>query len=267
MAMVRFPLKVLSTLFELLLQSVRVYFGCYHCLRIILAVWGLLLVHSIGHVGILNSVNWIKLFLFRGRWGRRLTKLHRELRRAPNYDSWARISGEIDNLNRVSYMLDSDDDCDVRGLATHVDALWHARTNGNWEELAFLLRLSCQRNFCHLRNPALYAHSLVRTKSIVHKFYMETCSSIIALVDVSGLSDELLFEELRSMRLALGRTAFCLSGGGGLAIYHMGVLKTLIEHKMLPKIISGSSGGSLIAGFLAISTDDEFVREVSWLIG
>ena len=45
---------------------------------------------------------------------------------------------------------------------------------------------------------------------------------------------------------ALGRTALCLSGGGSLAMYHMGVIRVMIEHQVLPSVISGSSGGSIV---------------------
>ena len=45
------------------------------------------------------------------------------------------------------------------------------------------------------------------------------------------------------MRQAYGRTALMLSGGGGLGIYHIGIVKALFEADLLPRIISGSSAG------------------------
>lgn len=52
------------------------------------------------------------------------------------------------------------------------------------------------------------------------------------------------------MRHAVGRTALVLSGGGLMGMYHVGVVKVLYEQKLLPRIISGSSAGSIIAAFL-----------------
>lgn len=52
------------------------------------------------------------------------------------------------------------------------------------------------------------------------------------------------------MRHAVGRTALVLSGGGLMGMYHAGVIKTLYELKLLPRIISGSSAGSIIASFI-----------------
>jgi TAG lipase / steryl ester hydrolase / phospholipase A2 / LPA acyltransferase len=38
---------------------------------------------------------------------------------------------------------------------------------------------------------------------------------------------------------------------------HVGVLATLVEEKMFPRIISGSSAGSIIAGLCCTRVDDE----------
>jgi len=53
------------------------------------------------------------------------------------------------------------------------------------------------------------------------------------------------------MRHALGRTALVLSGGAILGLYHIGLIKCLYEENLLPKIIAGSSSGSIIAAFVA----------------
>lgn len=39
-----------------------------------------------------------------------------------------------------------------------------------------------------------------------------------------------------------------LSGGAYLGYYHIGVAKTLWLEKLMPRVISGASAGSLIAG-------------------
>jgi TAG lipase/steryl ester hydrolase/phospholipase A2/LPA acyltransferase len=67
---------------------------------------------------------------------------------------------------------------------------------------------------------------------------------------------------LNASQLALGHTALCLSGGGALAMHHMGVVRALLEMKMLPRVISGTSGGAIVAGFLAQRTDAELLTEV-----
>ncbi len=46
-------------------------------------------------------------------------------------------------------------------------------------------------------------------------------------------------------------------GGGNLGIYHFGVLKTLIERAAFPRVITGSSGGSILAGLIGVTKPEE----------
>ena len=50
-------------------------------------------------------------------------------------------------------------------------------------------------------------------------------------------------------------------------MYHMGVVRALIENGALPTVISGTSGGSIVAGVLAVHTDEEMVRGNSGVNG
>jgi hypothetical protein len=58
-------------------------------------------------------------------------------------------------------------------------------------------------------------------------------------------------------RHCFGRTALLLSGGAGLGVYHLGVVKALFEQNLLPKVIAGSSVGSLIASIICTRNDVE----------
>jgi TAG lipase/steryl ester hydrolase/phospholipase A2/LPA acyltransferase len=64
-------------------------------------------------------------------------------------------------------------------------------------------------------------------------------------------------------RHAFGRSALLLSGGGTLSWYHPGVVRTLLEQNMLPLVISGSSGGTLVAGVVGTHTDQEILEYIS----
>lgn len=61
--------------------------------------------------------------------------------------------------------------------------------------------------------------------------------------------DELPAEEklafFRETRHTFGRTALLLSGGGGLGTFHIGVVKALFEARLLPRVLAGSSVGSI----------------------
>ena len=54
-----------------------------------------------------------------------------------------------------------------------------------------------------------------------------------------------------------GRTALCLSGGAAFAYYHIGVLRALLDADLLPDVITGTSGGALVAALVATRTNEE----------
>jgi TAG lipase/steryl ester hydrolase/phospholipase A2/LPA acyltransferase len=58
------------------------------------------------------------------------------------------------------------------------------------------------------------------------------------------------YDFFNSSKHSMGRSALLLSGGGIMGGYHLGFIKQLYEHDMLPRIISGSSAGSIIASFI-----------------
>jgi TAG lipase/steryl ester hydrolase/phospholipase A2/LPA acyltransferase len=58
-------------------------------------------------------------------------------------------------------------------------------------------------------------------------------------------------------RHSFGRSALCLSGGATLGLYHIGVIKSLYEAKLLPRVISGASAGSIMAAILGTRKDNE----------
>jgi len=63
-------------------------------------------------------------------------------------------------------------------------------------------------------------------------------------------------------RHSFGRTALLLSGGAKRGLYHVGVIKELMEQGLLPRVISGSSAGSIVTAALGCLTDSEIRGEL-----
>ena len=51
--------------------------------------------------------------------------------------------------------------------------------------------------------------------------------------------------------------ALCLSGGASFAWYHFGVVKALLDASLLPDVVTGTSGGALVAALVATRTGEE----------
>lgn len=109
----------------------------------------------------------------------------------------------------------------------------------------------------------LYKHSRVGTKALIERYIESALATLDALIDASSTTREgvpdprAVMEQLLQARQAFGRSALLLSGGGTLGMNHIGVVKTLFEANLLPRIISGASAGSIVCAVLCTKTDDE----------
>ncbi|XP_063900689.1 uncharacterized protein LOC135120317 isoform X2 [Zophobas morio] len=65
---------------------------------------------------------------------------------------------------------------------------------------------------------------------------------------------DLLINFYENIRLRCGRSALLLSGGGLWGIFHVGVVKVLFFKRLLPKVISGSSAGAIVAAIICTKT-------------
>lgn len=78
--------------------------------------------------------------------------------------------------------------------------------------------------------------------------YIEAASDFDAQAKIKFFSDS---------RQSFGCSALVLQGGTALALYHIGVVKALNEQGLLPRIISGTAIGAMIAALICIHTDEE----------
>ena len=112
-------------------------------------------------------------------------------------------------------------------------------------------------------NLKLYKHSHVGTKDLIERYITSALETLLALLDISARAGcdvpetKHILEQVISTRQAFGRSALLLSGGATFGMNHIGVLKTLWEAKLLPRIISGASAGSIVCAVMCTRTDEE----------
>ena len=88
-------------------------------------------------------------------------------------------------------------------------------------------------------------------------FLGEVDSSLKLLRHSRQLTQEAKHAFFSHLYTNYGRTALCLSGGASFAYYHFGVVKALLDANLLPEVITGTSGGALVAALVATRTDSE----------
>ena len=140
-----------------------------------------------------------------------------------------------------------------------------AETNGTGEqravdELRSLAEACVKANFVGIENPRLYSQTYYGTKHRVQEFIDEVTASLSFLVHTRQLSRDDKRALFKHIHTNFGRTALCLSGGASFAYYHFGVAKALLDADLLPDVITGTSGGALIATLVATRTNDELKK-------
>lgn len=119
----------------------------------------------------------------------------------------------------------------------------------------FMLRAGLLRRHWGMGDPSLFQHSLVGTKRVLEE-YVETVAAALRAVSRSesaapeDLNEKLAF--FSETRHAYGRSALCLSGGATLGLWHVGVVLELRRQGLLPRVISGSSAGSIVTAIVGV---------------
>jgi predicted acylesterase/phospholipase RssA len=244
---------------------------------LLIVVLGWLLFLSIAYV---FTRLYIYLYEHLVTWRGRRQKLRKQLQNASSYEHWIKGAKELDThlgsdvwkkdpnysyydsktIRRVHEQLvklrqRAESDESGKSNEKQVDGQPRAV-----EDLRALLEACIKNNFCGFENPRLYSETYYGTKDAVQCFIEEAEASLNFLINTTQLDAEnkrALFKHLGSN---FGRTALCLSGGATFAYYHFGVAKALLDAGVLPEIITGTSGGALVAALLCSRTDEELKK-------
>ncbi|XP_061343675.1 triacylglycerol lipase SDP1 isoform X2 [Gastrolobium bilobum] len=171
------------------------------------------------------------------------------MRSALTYEEWAHAARMLD---KETPKMNESDLYDVELVRNKLQELRHRRQEGSLRDIIFCMRADLVRNLGNMCNPQLHKGRLHMPRLI--KEYIDEVSTQLRMVCDSD-SEELALEEklafMHETRHAFGRTALLLSGGASLGAFHVGVVKTLVGHKLMPRIIAGSSVGSIMCSVVA----------------
>ncbi|KAL8997938.1 MAG: hypothetical protein Q9169_002931 [Polycauliona sp. 2 TL-2023] len=191
--------------------------------------------------------------------------LYLKLGESSNATEWQETATELDLLegNDDWKSLDDSPDYDATLVLARLKQLNEARISCDVGRMLFLIRTALTRNLGDMGNIRLYKHSHVGTKDLIERYISSALATLDALLDVSakckcdGLESKYILEQVLFSRQAFGRSALLLSGGATFGMNHIGVLKVLWEARLLPRIISGASAGSIVCAVLCSRTDEE----------
>ncbi|MCB9675259.1 MAG: DUF3336 domain-containing protein [Alphaproteobacteria bacterium] len=190
-----------------------------------------------------------------------LTQLTRTLENARHASEWHEAAAEFDRVTGAEDWRAEDDSpyYDARALRSDILTLRALHERGDAEALASALTESLYRHQGELAEPALYQVALVGTKHLVDR-YLAACETAMYWLAETEHREVPFSAKLLRFQVAwkvYGRSALLLSGGATLGFHHLGVVKALFEHDLLPDILSGASTGAMIAAGIGARNDAE----------
>jgi TAG lipase/steryl ester hydrolase/phospholipase A2/LPA acyltransferase len=194
-----------------------------------------------------------------------IATLRKKLDQATTYEEWRRIALKLDELaGNEKWKRDNEstifDYKLIESRLRHLKlAKEQAMDGGDVRPLLNIVRVGLMRNLGGMGDARLYEKCYIGTKNLIEEYVRTAVDSLDFLMnhDFPDISITQKFDFFWETRQAFGRTALCLSGGATLGMYHFGVLKTLFDNHLLPRIISGSSVGSIAASLVSTRTDEE----------
>eukprot|EP01083_Nonionella_stella_P091769 256632_1 len=177
------------------------------------------------------------------------------------YKDYAHLASKLDEMNGLDSWRINKTSSLYSHHRIHQDliVLNKFRQKDQMRELMEFLRSRIGRNYCGITNPALYSVTKIGTKTLIEDFIDNICQSLQYIANAEdpsiSVGEKIVF--FKELRHVLGRTALCLSGGATLGSYHIGAVLTMHRNNLLPKIITGSSVGSIVAAIVCTKSERE----------
>ncbi|KAK9843908.1 hypothetical protein WJX84_008684 [Apatococcus fuscideae] len=195
---------------------------------------------------------------------KRKRQLEGQLENAHTYEGWALAATKLEQLEgrNPSVSLDrwkrETRLYDRKLLEERLQHLRVVRQQGDVHEMHVAVRADLLRNLGNMTNSELQDYFPLVPEPI--REYIDEVKLHLQLITEYdgpqlGVKEKLAF--LQETRHAFGRTALVLSGGGALGAFHLGVVKALFQHGLLPRVLAGSSVGSIVAAIIATNTDEQ----------
>lgn len=190
-----------------------------------------------------------------------LRQLEKRMDSVHNYPDWIELAKEHDTLSGATVWRNETKSSlyDYAEIKARHDKLKKLLNAGAHRELLYALNEGIHGNMGGMGRPIMYTRAKAGTKALIDS-YVTTISQAMNCIhsspdDVISYAEKLDF--FRRASHCYGRSALMLSGGAGLIFFHHGMVQELIDHDLLPNVISGASAGSVVSAMLGTKADAE----------
>ena len=191
----------------------------------------------------------------------RTQRLNADMRAADSYEEWQAAAIAYDKASGLARWQDSDvsKHFDYISIRRRLEKLRHLRDGGDCAGVLFALNEGIHGNIDGMGHGRLYNKARSGTKRLIVDYVDEVTAALDMLDEHCGraIPAEQTVDFFRRAQHCFGSSALMMSGAGSLLYFHVGVVKTLWQHGLLPAILSGSSGGAIVGGIVSTNHDDE----------
>lgn len=159
---------------------------------------------------------------------------------------------------------------DYRLIYSRLQYIIEARDEDDVLALVNLLRSGLVRNLGSITTPRLFNQAYAGTKLLIEDYITQVALAVEHVTTYptspgydGGLTSQAKLDLLHDTRQAFGRSVLVLQGGSIFGLCHIGVVKALHLRGLLPRIISGTATGALIAALVGIHREEELLAFLS----
>lgn len=188
-------------------------------------------------------------------------KMEKAMAQAQSYSEWSDAAKKHDKSTGVDVWKSEDeskhfDHKSIRRRLDRLRKLWKKQDNAG---LLYALNEGIHGNMDGMGNDRLHQKALFGTKRLIQEYVDAIVNSLeyLASDKVTDIPFEEKLDFFRRAQHCYGRSAFLMSGSGAFLFFHIGVVKALWNQGLLPHILSGSSGGSVVGAMVSTHVDDE----------
>lgn len=191
-------------------------------------------------------------------------RLQRDLRGAASYAEWQDAARALDRQKGLDRWRERDQSrqFDYVSIRVRLDQLRHLKTRRDDRGLLFALNEGLHGNLGGMGRSGLYSHALSGTKLLIEQYINEVVETLehLASENSGDISPAEKLDFFRRASHCFGHSAFMMSGAGSLLYFHVGVVRALSEQQLLPRIMSGSSGGAIVGSIVCSHAESELTN-------
>ncbi|KAJ7368336.1 patatin-domain-containing protein [Mycena albidolilacea] len=202
---------------------------------------------------LVNIKEWISAW--RGKKG----LLRKKLRASQTYEEWKEAALVLDEYLHFDEWKKEDEDpfYDWKLVRKVQHSLKTLREKNDVRACLGVLETCMRSNFAAVESPRLYSETFLGTKDLIESYFEEQEKALEFIRESPDLKIDEKKRFFKAANTNLGITALCLSGGASFGYYHCGVVKALLDEALLPRVITGTSAGGLIAALCCTRKDAE----------